>query len=184
MIKGQYDSALTLLLQSRNRLIVILSGVVIVLFILLLILLPLAQKREQIVVLPDVVTEPFTISAKKVSASYLRQMSDYYTRLVYSITPESVDAQIDTLLFHVPPQFIDELKLELVKYADAIKEKNLMSTFYPIDFVVDENNLKLDVTGDFIVFWGDEQTRTEKTLQVQFLYERGRLWVQSIKEIK
>ncbi|MFA6038267.1 MAG: type IV conjugative transfer system protein TraE [Legionellales bacterium] len=184
MIKGQYDSKLAQLLQSRNRLVIILSGVVIVLFILLLILLPLAQKREQIVVLPDVVTEPFTISAKKVSASYLRQMSDYYTRLVYSITPASVDAQIDTLLFHVPPQYIGELKSELINYADAIKEKNLMSTFYPIDFVVDEDNLKLDVTGDFIVFWGDEQTRSEKTLQVQFLYERGRLWVQSIKEIK
>ncbi len=180
MIKGQYDSVLMQLLQARNRLVVILSGVVIVLFILLLILIPLAQKREQIIVLPDVVTEPFTISAKKVSASYLRQMGDYYTRLVYSVTPESVDAQIETLLFHIPPQYADEMKLELVDYADAIKQKNLMSTFYPIEFLVNEDKLLLDVVGDFIVFWGDEEVTSRKTLQVQFLYERGRLWVQSI----
>lgn len=180
MIKSQYDSVLMQLLQARNRLVVILSGVIIVLFILLLILIPLAQKREQIVVLPDVVTEPFTISAKKVSASYLRQMADYYTRLVYSVTPESVNAQIDTLLFHVPPKYADEMKLELVDYADAIKQKNLMSTFYPIEFVVNEDKLLLDVVGQFIVFWGDEQVVSKKTLQVQFLYEHGRLWVQSI----
>ncbi|MFA6038451.1 MAG: type IV conjugative transfer system protein TraE [Legionellales bacterium] len=180
MIKGQYDSVLMQLLQARNRLVVILSGVIVVLFILLLILIPLSQKREQIVVLPDVVTEPFTISAKKVSASYLRQMGDYYTRLVYSVTPESVDAQIDTLLFHVPPQYTNEMKLELVDYADAVKQKNLMSSFYPIEFAVNEDKLLLDVVGEFIVFWGDEQVVSKKTLQVQFLYQQGRLWVQSI----
>ncbi len=183
MIKSQFDSVLTQLVHVRNRLGVALGIAAFLLVFLLLIIVLLAGNRERIVVLPDVVTEPFTLTAKKVSSSYLRQMADYYTRLVYSTTPQSVDAQIETLLFHVSPKHIPALKSQLIVYADAIKQKNIMSTFYPREFTIDTDNLTIDVVGDFVLLLGSEQLHHTKVFKLQFLYEQGRLWIKQMEEV-
>ncbi len=183
MIKRQFDSKIEQLLIMRNRLLVAFGLTGFLLLVLLIAVLLLASHRERIVVLPDVVTEPFTLFAKKASPSYLRQMGDYYTRLIYSTTPQSVDAQIETLLFHVPPQYLPTIKSELIAYADTVKKKNLVSAFYPTQFTLDEETLTLDISGDFTLLLGHEQVRGQKAFRLQFLYQHGRLWIKHIEEI-
>ncbi len=183
-MKVEHQSKITnQLARSRHRLLVVLSVVSLTLFLLFMVAIKQSGQRTQIIVLPDVVTEPFTISSKKVSESYIRQMADYYARLTFSTTPQSVDSQVDTLLSHVPAHYMNDVKLNLVRYSDSIKQKNIMSTFYPTDFDYNPVSKSMEIKGDFIVFLGRESIRSKKKIKIDFELENTRLWIKKIEEL-
>ncbi len=171
------------LAKSRHRLLVVLGIVSLILLLLFMVTIKQSGNRAQIIVLPDIVTEPFTISPKKVSESYIRQMADYYARLVYSTTPQSVDSQVETLLSHVPAHYMNDVKINLVRYADSIKQKNIMSTFYPSEFIYHAKGQSMEIKGEFIVFLGRESIRSKKSIKIDFELENTRLWIKQIEEL-
>lgn len=184
MIKHSRDSKLNELSLAINRLLIALGVVAIIALLLAASVMKLSGKRERVVIVPPNISEPFYLANSYVSEAYLRQMADYYTRLIYNVTPKSVDTQIETLLNHVDSGRYHELRSQLTRKAEEIKSKNLATAFFPTRFDVDEKTMNVYVEGDFAMILGREKQRLErKQFLLIFDYKDGRIWLKQIREV-
>lgn len=173
-----------LLEQQKRRayLGLLLTTTLIVLLILAILLL--AGKRERIVIVPSTFSEEIWLETNKVSASYIRQLGDYFVKLAMTVTPDTAESQYAFILRNVYPSFHGELKTEFVKKVEQIKKKSVSTVFNAREYAVDVRDLSVVVTGDFELSSGKQRLDVEeKSYKISFIYDNGRLYVKEIVEV-
>ena len=151
----------------------------------LALLVILLQKERQVVVVPPVVNDAFTVTQHTVSESYLTQMSDYFLSLALNKSPGNARHQTTNLLSYVEPSFFDALKAILAKTDAKIAKENISTSFFPVRDQVWPKAMIVKVTGDFVSKVGDKTLPTQRlTYLLKYHYVQGRLHIVDFKEIK
>lgn len=183
MLIQTYGNHLQKLVKTRNLLVL-----AIVVSVLLNLIQAIATVRfsnnTTTVVVPAEIKEPFTIKGKKLSAEYLRQMSDYFAALVLNVTPESMTDKTNSILRYVHPSVYGEMKAYLFNEANNLKRNQQSRFFTPTNFDVDEEQNKVIVEGDETHLIGKlEAFRERRRYALTFSYEHGQLYLNSFYKI-
>ncbi|HHF7380162.1 TPA: type IV conjugative transfer system protein TraE [Legionella anisa] len=140
------------------------------------------QKRE---VVPFGNTSGYIISETSVDENYLNLMTQnfIYTRL--NITPRNVERNHGTLLSYIDSSIYSQFKKKLKKEMDVIKDKKMASHFYIIDVQSDSSHLISRVKGQLQRYVGYRALKlSEKTYQIQYRYQLGKLTIVGFAEDK
>lgn len=171
--------------KQRNQLLVLIS----VSSILNIMLVGLSYKlsdQKHIIVTPPLLEEAFWIENKNVSSSYLRQMADYFCRLILNTTSAAANARREAVLTLVDNHSYAAFQQLLVGEEEKIKSNNFITIFNPTQYVVDVKQLKVDVVGDLKIYQGKEEVKeSRKTYRIQFSFsgKTGKLLVKEFKDV-
>ena len=179
-----YKSRLQQILAQRNGypvLAVLLTGVCLLLAISVCRLIG----RERIVITPPVVNQAFWVEARAVSPEYLSQMASFIAQLRLNLTPSNAVYQQETLLRYTDPAYYGDLKNELVSEAEQLEKTHTNLIFYPVEVVVNTQQLTANIIGDLSATVGNDHLPVQRIrYQLNFRYSEGRLWLTAFKEIK
>lgn len=172
------------LTSQRNRLVyaVGVSGVV---NVLLAATVYFMVGKERVIVVPPIVSSDFWVASDSVSDSYLEQMTSFYSNLVLNVNPSSFSKRSEQLLQHVDPASYARVKSEMAEQEVDIQNRALTSSFHPISFKIDRNNLSVEVKGELAVLSGNTSIGTgTHSYEIRYSNRNGRLYIVSFKEVK
>ena len=171
-------------LKKRNAFLLLALGSIGVNVLLSLTLL-FHSPDNRTVLVPVGFEKSFWVDNKGVSASYLAEMTRYFSTLKLNMTPDSSEYQINQILQYTNPRTYGALKADLVKQSDSLKNEGLTSAFFPTNVQVDVPNLSATITGDLSYFVGKEETSSYRVSYVaQYSYDNGRLYLNSFQEVE
>lgn len=177
----KYQSQLGLLWQSRNGYFILALGSLFC-TLLLTALLALSWQRREVVLVPPTLNASATLSARGVSASYLRQWSEYLLGLRFNVSPAVVDRQYRELLTYVAPQYAPALEKHWIEEAKSVKAQALSQVFYLEDLQVLPHELSVIASGTLKRTIGTTQVLGEKRqYRLRYTWRQGRLWIVSLK---
>ena len=163
--------------RQRNLLLIVSAGLVISNLILCL---GLVNKKETTILVPPEITHGLTFTSNHPSASYLQEMSLFFSSLVLDNSEKSFDYKKDVILRYVSPQFFGDLKRKLIETQERYKNENLCTHFRPVEVVI--NGLQASVTGELETFVGGTRvSETKETFVITYDYKGGFLSITSFK---
>ena len=163
--------------RQRNLLLIVSAGLVISNIILCL---GLVNKQETTILVPPEITHGLTFTSNHPSASYLQEMSLFFSSLVLDNSEKSFDYKKDVILRYVSPQFFGDLKRKLIETQERYKNENLCTHFRPVEVVI--NGLQASVTGELETFVGGTRvSETKETFVITYDYKGGFLSITSFK---
>jgi len=144
--------------------------------------LTVAGSERTILVPPDIHTS-FWVSGQKVSTEYLQEMAYWYAGLALNITPHVADYQKNQFLKYAAPSEYGRLQAEFGARADFIRKNNASTQFSTQAMTVDENAMKVALSGVLQTWVSDKKAAEMQTAYVVgFRYLNGRLHVSEFKE--
>jgi conjugal transfer pilus assembly protein TraE len=176
-------SQLAKIFEQRNGYLVLCCGLLIVCFTMAVIIFCLAD-REKIIIAPPELHRSFWVTNSEVSPEYLSEMALFFIYLRFNLNAENVEFQRESLLHYVDPGFYGEIKGQLLKEEERIKNEHLSSFFYPNDLKVDPKKLTVLIIGDLQHTVGKETMPAVRiNYEIRFGYHSGRLLVRSLNEV-
>jgi conjugal transfer pilus assembly protein TraE len=150
----------------------------------LLLIIKICTTNQRIVVVPAYQQQSFWLDQAQVSSEYLEQMTLFFLENMLNLTADSIAYQRDVILKHVNPGFYGELKKRFIEEEIRYKKESLATNIKPMKIVVDESSKTTTVVGVFTSFVAGKQVKqTKDSYQLQFIYEHGRLLINSFKLI-
>lgn len=129
MDKKTYDSVLVQALFTKNVWIIV-ALISVATNMMLAAWLVVHESYEKQILLPPVMDKPFTSQGAKYSASYIEQMSTWFTSLVLTYTPDTYEYQAGVFLKYTDPVAFGMLKANHSKELKFIKNKAISSSFF------------------------------------------------------
>jgi type IV conjugative transfer system protein TraE len=125
--------------------------------------------QNKIIITPPTLNQDFWVEGNKVSHSYLQQMGDYFSRLMLNVTTASLEAREAAVLSMATENAYGNLKALLSDEADTLKKHGFTTTFNPIEYEVDVNNLSVKIKGELVIIQGRHDVKhLKKTYQIMF----------------
>lgn len=173
------------IIRSQNR---FLRGLIVLLgigacFQTLLILYLVSRDTTKIV--PAVVTRPYEIGGYGVNPEYLSDMADYILTRLFTVNPNNVEYNTDSVLKIVDPSNYAVLKTTLDTSVDRIKKENISMVWSGSSSDVSPSENLVFVRGKLSTYITDKLvSETPKEYAVTFIFKSaGRLYVSSIREV-
>jgi conjugal transfer pilus assembly protein TraE len=132
------------LLKHRNLLVIIL---VVMLISNTLLAFYLFKVDSKIIVIPSQVRKEFYLTESKVSNEYLELMTRDFTNLILNLTAENYEYVKTSVLKHTKPDYYEKIKHELDGLATDIKLRNVTTTFFIKEIILDTETLTSEVKG-------------------------------------
>ncbi len=107
----------------------------------------LVNLDSKIIVIPSQVTKEFYVTEKKVSSEYLELMTRDFTNLILNLTADNYEYVKTSVLKQTKPDYYEKIKHELDALATDIKQRNVTTTFFIKELVIDPENLTSEVKG-------------------------------------
>lgn len=140
---------------------------------------------EKIILVPPQLEQSVWLKGNEVSSNYLEQMSLFFTNLALNLTPDNADFMHQKILRLVDPKIYSELKAKLASDARELKQRNITTTFYPVNFAINKTKHQVDITGDFETQVGKTQTSlVRRTYRVRFNNHQGQWFISEFRELK
>lgn len=140
--------------------------------------------KERIVLVPPQLEQSVWLKGDSVSSTYLEQMSLFFIQLALNVTPDNASFMHQQLLKRVEPSAYGALKTKLANDADVLKRRNISTTFYPVNFSINQAKNQVDVEGDFETRVGKTQTSfVRKTYRMTFSNRHGQWFVSEFREL-
>lgn len=170
------------LLKHRNWLLV---GVTMMLLSNVLISSYLYRVDSKVVIVPSQVREEFYVTDKKVSEGYLESMTRDFAFLILNLTSENYQYVEATVLKLTTPEYYEKMKHELDALATDIKQRNVTTSFFPKEILVDNEQLITEVQGVLDTKVGlTTVSRENKVYRMVFDYSLGYLSLKEFYEVK
>jgi len=184
MIISEHESRLKSLVEQRKRLMVAVCFLSVIVMFQTITIMGISKKQDRVLVTPPVIKESFWLDAGSVSESYLRQIGDYFIKTAMTVSPSTVEPQFQYLLDNVYPRYYGDVKGQLLLRGNDIKGKGISTVFVSKSFEINEEELRVNISGNLIVLTGRSRTEPiKKEFSVQFVYENGRLYLKEISEV-
>ena len=143
-----------------------------------------AMTHRQIHWLPVCTGLEFSVGEKSYSASYLKQMTEKAADLRLTYNPDTIEARYTTLLHLIHHTHQTSFKKILDEEIETVQKKNISSVFYTESIAVDIQHHQAQIAGLlYRSSHGLQLKPKHKTYQLQFVFSKGLLSLQSIKEI-
>jgi conjugal transfer pilus assembly protein TraE len=162
-----------------------LASISFVLNIMFMLDIYLLQGRERIILVPPAIEKTMWVTNSKVSPEYLSEMSLFLANLRLNVTASNASQQHELLLRYVAPKNYSAIKTELLTEVENLKKNHITTAFFPTDVEVDGKKTIARVTGHLQSTVGDTHLPFQKVAyQMTYQYQSGRLFVESIEEVK
>ena len=142
-------------------------------------------KGERIVIAPPFIEKEFWVESKCVSSTYLEQFGVFLGQLLLSKSSSSAPSQRNVLLRHVDPSYVGVLKQKLFEEEETLKKQNSSYVFFPVNIEIDQENMKVSLTGDRVFYVSGKQVSSEREGYVlSFSYSGSALFLNGIDDKK
>jgi type IV conjugative transfer system protein TraE len=139
---------------------------------------------EKTLVVPPTIERPFWVKGGEVSAEYLEEMARYLSSLVLSVTPKSVDGNVDIFMRYVAPGSYGATKAGMDVGAERLKRNSSSTIFYPIEYQSKPKKFQTVISGDFVTTVGKQVvSQVRRSWRFTYTFESGRLWVSEFVEV-
>lgn len=184
MLLVQWKSRLVQLLQQRNAYLCIALMLLFIVLLQSLIIYSLSG-NWRIVVTPPQINKSFWVDESHVSPAYLSEMTAFFASLILNMTSENATFQRDEILKYTDPKGYGQFKTQLIQNEERLRNESLTTAFYPVDVKTDVKSLTATITGDLMIWVGQEMTSTHRQrYEARYTYHDGRLLIQSFHEVK
>lgn len=177
-----FSNRLDDLKQKRN--VYLLFACLLLMSNLLLVALTFCR-NERVVIAPPQVSQTYWVESNRVSASYLEEMALFYGFLLLDTSPANAVYKRDMILKETAPHAYGTLKAKLVEEENRIKKENVSSSFQANEVKANPNTMVVELTGDLVGYVGEKRiSQSRDTYQLKFLYQYGRLLIESFQLIR
>ncbi len=135
--------------------------------------------HQKIILIPPYVEGEAYITGRDASDSYLRAISAQVTFLRLNYNPANVEKQMTSFLQMVDNAYYKDVKPEVLKLIDNVKELKISSVFFPENFEVDRSKKVLYITGKLFQWTENKEfiTGELRVYALKYKIEGGRFWV-------
>ncbi|MBN9289485.1 MAG: type IV conjugative transfer system protein TraE [Gammaproteobacteria bacterium] len=163
MLKKIRDSKIAKLNWKKNYLSIGLGASIVANLVLSISISTMIGKERIVLLWPDSADE-FWVTPKKVSASYLKEVSQYLLLTTLNVTPQTAPSRREMFMNYVHPSGYGEIKSQLILEEDVLKKKNISKMFSPIGYEVDEKSLKVKAIGELTTWVSKEKISQERVI--------------------
>lgn len=142
--------------------------------------------KDPVKLVPPVIKRPYEIGSSHTNSDYLVDLTDYVVSTIYTVTPETVDHNVKTILKITHPDGYAHLKSELNVAAARVKKERITTIWVGRNEEVQEKSGIVITTGKLKAYIADKLV-SEKEKIVRVKYETtisGRTYVADVKEIE
>lgn len=173
------------LISQRNNAMLIIAGLFVLCGIQSITIYHMINRQKiNFTPLPNVVTQPFSISKDGVSEGYLAEMTRYFAMLRLNYTPATIQDQAQWLLRYTDGIYYGVFKEQLAKEIEKAKAHDISLSFSPVDTRVDLRTLAVWIDGDLVETVGKMRIEPKRvTYKINYYYQNGQLRVVSMTEV-
>lgn len=170
------------LLLQRN----ILAGVGGILLLSNLLLgLHILTSERQVYIVPAHLGQDVVVSNKRLSSSYLEEMSIFYLNLLLGLNEANIDYNKDIILRHIHPSFYNHISNFLEQEKKRYQDYRLSTYFKLTKLTVDDKNLMVLAEGILTSYYGNNSKSTDKVIyKMEYDYSAGALTIKNFVSIK
>lgn len=170
------------LLLQRNLLAVI--GGILLLSNLLLGIHILTSER-QVYIVPAHLGKDVIVSNKRLSSSYLEEMSIFYLNLLLGLNEANIDYNKDIILRHIHPSFYNHISNFLEQEKKRYQDYRLSTYFKLTKLIVDDKNLSVLAEGILTSYYSNNSKSIDKiTYRIEYDYSGGVLTIKNFVSVK
>jgi len=141
-----------------------------------------ADTTEKTIVVPPQLQQPFFVQGNDLSASYIEQITRYFSQLLLTYHKQNAQAQFNTVLHYIDPSVYEEMKARFAIDFDRIARNDMSSVFYLMKIHVRKNTAH--ITGELNGFIGSHLvSKKRKTYELRFNYN-GTLTITGFNEFQ
>jgi type IV conjugative transfer system protein TraE len=146
--------------------------------------LSILGKREKTVIVPAYLKQTVWTQGELVSASYIEEMSRYFSELLLDSTPDNYKYKRDVILRYVAPSYHNIVEKQLIEEEQKMRKSNLTTDFVIKKIIVNEKNYQGLVVGSLVKYVaGQRVSESEEKILIKFGYESGIMMVREFKRV-
>ena len=140
-----------------------------------------AYQHQRTLIVPFNLKQASMISNQSVDAHYLEEIGLGLVQYRYTVSPDTVHDQFQTLLHHTDPRFYSAFKKTLLREEADIQKEKFSEVLYIQSVKPDARHLTLEVKG-LVKRYVGELTLPERKMQyvLKFTLQNQRLWLTHI----
>lgn len=170
------------LLLQRNILTIV-GGIMLLSNVLLGI--HILGSERQVYIVPAHLSKDVVLSNKRLSSSYLEEMSIFYLNLLLGLNESNIDYNKDLVLRHIHPNFYHHISNFLEKEKKRYQDYRLSTYFKLTKLIVDDENLSALAEGILTSYFGNSSKGTDKvTYKIEYDYSGGVLTIKNFVNVK
>lgn len=141
--------------------------------------------ERQIYVIPAHFNKEMLLSNKRLSVSYLEEMSVFYLDLLLGLNEGNISYNSSLVLRHIHPSFYNHISKFLEEETKRYHEYRLSTHFKLTKLDIDDQNLVAEASGVLISYYGNSGKSTDKVnYRIEYDYSAGVLTIKNFVIIK
>ena len=142
------------------------------------------QERQTYIV-PAHFTKEMLLSNKRLSSSYLEEMSVFYLDLLLGLNEGNFSYNSSLVLRHIHPSFYNQVSKFLDEEKKRYKEYRLSTHFKLTKLDIDDKNLIAEASGILISYFGNSGKASDSVrYRIEYDYSAGVLTIKNFTIVK
>ncbi len=141
--------------------------------------------EKQTYIIPAHFNKELLLSNKRLSVSYLEEMTVFYLDLLLGINEGNIGYNSSLILRHIHPDFYNQISEFLYQEKKRYKEFRLSTHFKLTSLKIDDTNLVAEASGILISYFGNTGKSSDAVnYKIEYDYSAGVLTIKNFKIIK
>jgi conjugal transfer pilus assembly protein TraE len=143
------------------------------------------SNERQTYIIPAHFNKEMLLSNKRLSVSYLEEMSVFYLELLLGLNEGNIDYKSSLVLRSIHPSFYKQISQFLEEEKKRYKEYRLSTYFKLTKLNIDDKNLIAEASGVLISYYGNSgKSHDQVSYRVEYDYSAGVLTIKNFTIIK
>ncbi len=143
------------------------------------------SNERQTYIIPAHFNKEMLLSNKRLSVSYLEEISVFYLELLLGLNESNIDYKSSLVLRHIHPSFYKQISQFLEEEKKRYKEYRLSTYFKLTNLNIDDQNLVAEASGVLISYYGNSgKSHDQVSYRIEYDYSAGVLTIKNFTIIK
>ena len=145
----------------------------------------LFKNERQTYIIPANFNKEMLLSNKRLSVSYLEEMSVFYLDLLLGLNEGNISYNSSLILRHIHPSFYNQISKFLAEEKKRYQEYRLSTHFKLTKLDIDDKNLVAEASGVLISYFGNTGKSSDPvSYRIEYDYNAGVLTIKNFTIIK
>lgn len=143
------------------------------------------NNERQTYIIPAHFNKEMLLSNKRLSVSYLEEISVFYLELLLGLNESNIDYKSSLVLRHIHPSFYKQISQFLEEEKKRYKEYRLSTYFKLTKLNIDDQNLVAEASGVLISYYGNSgKSHDQVSYRIEYDYSAGVVTIKNFTIIK
>lgn len=143
------------------------------------------SNERQTYIIPAHFNKEMLLSNKRLSVSYLEEMSVFYLELLLGLNESNIDYKSSLVLRYIHPSFYKQISQFLEEEKKRYKEYRLSTYFKLTKLNIDDQNLVAEASGVLISYYGNSgKSHDQVSYRIEYDYSAGVLTIKNFTIMK